>query len=361
MPSKSKSEKPSQEAIIEGNPASFKPTYLVLDSINVDLLSINILAATGLAYLFHYIDAKVALGALALGILPLRLIFPRPRPPKGTVLITGASSGVGAEFSYIFAEKGHDLILVGRNQDQLDVVRENVQKKYQVHADTISIDLSLPGAAKELYNQVNEKERSVSVLVNNAALGAAGDPFEQDVELAERMVTLNCTTPVQLARLFGNDMTKRGEGWMLHVTSVGAWIASPGQNIYHSSKHFLRAFSEALSLELRAYPGITNTNLMPGPAHTQFITRSHAEETFMMAASGAVEDPKRVAQVGYKTLCNRKTSVFSSWNAAATTMLFRFLPRSVHLTLPSLLNAPLRGWVRAREPLAEQRVRGEQL
>jgi short-subunit dehydrogenase len=60
----------------------------------------------------------------------------------------------------------------------------------------------------------------VSVLVNNAGLGAAGDPFEQDVEFAERMVTLNCITPVQLAHLFGNDMIKHGEGRMLHVTSV---------------------------------------------------------------------------------------------------------------------------------------------
>jgi hypothetical protein len=228
----SKSEKPSQEAIVKGNAASFKPTYLVLDSINVDLLSITILLATGLAYLFHYIDAKLALGALALGILPLRLIFPRARPPRGTVLITGASSGVGAEFSYIFAERGHDLILVGRNQDQLDVVRENVQRRYQVRADTISIDLSVQGAARELYNQVNEKERSVSVLVNNAGLGAAGDPMEQDVELAERMVTLNCITPVQLARLFGDDMINRGEGWMLHVTSVGGMSPIPSTILF---------------------------------------------------------------------------------------------------------------------------------
>jgi hypothetical protein len=80
-----------------------------------------------------------------------------------------------------------------------------------------------------------------------------------------------------------------------------------------------------------------------------------------MAASGAVEDPKRVAQVGYRALCDRKASVFSSWNAAGTTMLFRFLPRSVHLTLASLLNAPLGDVRQAREPLAEQRVRGEDL
>jgi hypothetical protein len=81
----------------------------------------------------------------------------------------------------------------------------------------------------------------------------------------------------------------------------------------------------------------------------------------MMAASGAVEDPKRVASVGYKALCNRKASVFSSWNAAAATMMFKFLPRSVHLTLAILLIAPLRCVRRARKPLTEQRVKGEDL
>ncbi|KAL4864070.1 hypothetical protein BDV12DRAFT_16974 [Aspergillus spectabilis] len=365
MPSKSKtsstSEKPSHD-IERGNPASFKPKYLVLDDINVDFISFNIFAATGVAYLLSYIDRTIALAALTAGLLPLRLIFPRSKTPFGTVLITGASSGLGAEFSYIFASKGHDLILVARNEDQLGVVKNNIEEKYHVQVDTISIDLSVPGSAQDVYDQVTkDKQRTVNVLVNAAALGAAGDPFEQPVELVERMTTLNCISLVQLTRLFGRDMIERGTGWLLHVTSVGAWIASPGQNLYHSSKHFVRAFSEALSLELRAYPGIVNTNLMPGPAHTQFITRSHAEETVMMAASGAVEDPKSVALAGYNGLCKGKASVFSSYNAAMTTTLFRFLPRSVHLTLASFLNLPLRGWLRAKEPLGEQRERGEHL
>jgi short-subunit dehydrogenase len=139
------------------------------------------------------------------------------------------------------------------------------------------------------------------------------------------------------------------------------WMASPHQNIYHASKHYLRAFSEALSLELRGYPGLVNTQLMPGPVHTQFITRSHAEEVFMMAASGAVEDPKRVAQAGYKGLCRGKRMVFSSWNAAGTAFVMQVLPRSVHLTLAGLANTPLRGWERAKDPVKDQRQRVEVL
>jgi len=87
-------------------------------------------------------------------------------------------------------------------------------------------------------------------------------------------------------------------------------MVSPGLNIYHATKHYVRAFSGALSVKLRAYPGVVNTQLMPGPTHTQFITRAHAEETVMMAISGAVENPNALA--GYEGLCRGKRMVFSS-------------------------------------------------
>lgn len=138
-------------------------------------------------------------------------------------------------------------------------------------------------------------------------------------------------------------------------------MASPGQNIYHATKHYVRAFSEALSVELRAYPGIVNTQLMPGPVKTQFVTRAHAQETFMMGASGAVEDPKAVARAGYNGLCKGKRMVFSSWNAAFTSFMMQVAPRSVHLTVASLMNAPLRGMARMKDPEEDQNARGEDL
>lgn len=141
------------------------------------------------------------------------------------------------------------------------------------------------------------------------------------------------------------------------IIHVG-WMASPGQNIYHATKHYVRAFSEALSVELRAYPGIVNTQLMPGPTHTQFITRAHAEETVMMAASGAVEDPKAVALAGYNGLRAGKRMVFSSWNAAFIGMMMQYSPRSLQLTFASFTNAPMRGIVKQREPEKHQEKRG---
>lgn len=351
----------SHRAIDNGNPTIFKPKWLVLDDINVDLISFLTIITTILSIFFFSVPALVSIPAAAAFLLPLRLFLPRPKTPSGTVLITGASSGIGAELTYIFASKGHDLILVGRNEEQLEAVKNNVAQKYDRKAYTIATDLSVPGAAKKLYEHVVEKGFTVDVLVNGAGLGGAGDTFEQPVELTEAMTTLNCTSLVVLSQLFGRDMIKRGRGWMLQISSVGGWMASPGQNIYHATKHYVRAFSEALSVELRAYPGITNTQLMPGPVHTQFVTRAHAEETFMMGASGAVEDPKAVAMAGYRGLCKGKREVFSSFNAAGTAVLMKLLPRSVHLTVASLMNAPLRGVARMKDPEKRQERRGEQL
>ncbi|EON66106.1 hypothetical protein W97_05349 [Coniosporium apollinis CBS 100218] len=119
-------QQPSHAAIDNGNPANLKPKYLVLDDINIDLITVGVTTCTLISiFAFHFPT----------------VIYSCP------ALITGASSGIGAELSYIFAERGHDLILVGRNEDQLDAVKSNVEKKYRKTAYTIASDLSLPGAA----------------------------------------------------------------------------------------------------------------------------------------------------------------------------------------------------------------------
>jgi len=349
-------EQPSHRTIDNGNPSNFNHKWFVLDDVNIDLISVLTTVATLGSIFWFPSSTELAILVSTAIILPLRLWFPRPKIPEGCVLITGASSGIGAELSYIFAEKGHDLILVGRNEEQLGAVKKNVEKRNGKTVHTITSDLSLPGSAKKLYDHVIQEGLTVDVLVNGAALGGAGDPFDQPIELVERMTTLNCISVVQLTQLFGRDMLRRGRGWMLHITSVGGYMPSPGQNLYHATKHYVRAFSEALSIELRAYPGIVNTQLLPGPTLTQFITRAHAEETFMMAASGAVEDPKAVATAGYNGLCKGKRMVFSSWNSAFTSIMMKLAPTSVELTLASFMNSPLRGWARSKEPLKDQKA-----
>jgi len=358
---KGSEQQPSHSAIDQGNPASFKLKYLVLDDINIDLISVIVAAVSLVSVFASYISSSKAFLVAAAIILPLRTFFPHPINPDGLVLITGGSSGIGAELAYVFANRGHDLVLVGRNEEQLETVRRNIEQKYKQNVCTIASDLSLPGAAKQLYENVISKGFNVSVLVNNAGLGAAGETLEQPIEIAERMTTLNCITLVQLTQLFGRDMAQRGKGWILQNSSVGGWMASPHHNIYHATKHFVRAFSESLSLELRAYPGVVNTQIMPGPTHTQWPTRAGAEETVMFGAPGSTNDPMQVALAAYEGLRKRKRMVFSSWGDAVMALFMQVAPRSVHLTMAALANSPTRGWSRMSEPEKDQGRRGEKL
>lgn len=213
---------PSIEAVDKGNPGNFRVKWAVVDDINIDLASIVATVAAVASVVFLRCPLPVAGLGLAAVLLPLRLLLPRSKPPSGTALITGASSGIGAELSYIMANKGHDLILVGRDREQLDNVKNNIHKLGNDRAvQVIDTDLSVPGAAQDLYNKVTADGHQVDVLVNGAGLGAAGDVLEQPIELAERMITLNCTALVQLTQLFGRDMAKRQRGWMLQISSVG--------------------------------------------------------------------------------------------------------------------------------------------
>ena len=366
----------SQHVVEDRNPAVFKQKWLVIDDINIDLLSVLATFSAVVAVLLGY-PAKAVVPITAALVLPLRTFLPHPAVPQGLVLVTGGSSGIGAELSYIFASKGHDLVLVGRSDEQLEAVHTTIETRYGRKVYTVATDLSLPGAAKKLYDQIKGQGLTVDVLVNAAALGAAGDTMDQPLELVERMTTLNCTALVQLTQLFGRDMMSRRQGgWILQVSSVLGkssnvperaaranlvigWMSSPGQNVYHATKHYVRSFCEALSVELRAHPNVVMTQLMPGPVRTQFVTRAHAEDTFIFAASHTVEEPSAVARAGYQGLCKRKRMVFSSWNAAFTATLMYLLPRSVHLTLARLTNAPMHGLVRASEPDHDQKARAE--
>ncbi len=207
---------PSHDAIDNFNSDRQDPKYLVLDDINIDLITVFTTFSSLIAiFLLHASYYKVLIPA-ALVVLPLRLFFPKPTKPEGLALITGASSGIGAELAYIFAKNGHDLILVGRNEEQLRAVADNIKTNTHI----VVTDLSVPGAPEELYKHVNKQGYVVDILVNDAGLGHAGDVLNQPTELAEQMINLNCTALVVLTQLFGKDMVGRGRGWILQLSSI---------------------------------------------------------------------------------------------------------------------------------------------
>jgi uncharacterized protein len=164
-------------------------------------------------------------------------------------LITGATSGIGLELSRQAAADGENLILVARNVSSLDAVASELKRNVTVHI--IAEDLSQPGAAKRVWNQVQELGAEVDCLINNAGIGDYGSFAISDLDKQEHMINLNITALTALTRLFLPAMVKKGRGHILNLASVTGFLPGPFMSVYFATKHYVLAFSEALIEELR--------------------------------------------------------------------------------------------------------------
>ena len=180
-----------------------------------------------------------------------------------TILITGASSGIGLEFANQLNEFGAKLIITARNKDKLNELAENYQG-----ATVIPGDLSDKTFPSQLYNEIQSKGLDVDILINNAGFGSIGKLLKSDLETYERMVQVNITALTQLSHLFISDMVEKGNGGIINVASVAAFQPVPYMNVYSATKAYVKSFSLALHEEykdkgivvLAVCPGYTKTN-----------------------------------------------------------------------------------------------------
>ena len=148
---------------------------------------------------------------------------------KNIALITGATGGLGQEFVKLHAQRKGDLVLVAREQEALNKLKEKVEKEYGVEAYTIAIDLSQADAAERIYNEMKEKGIAIDYLLNNAGFGGQGDFFTRTMEQDMSMIAVNVVTLTKLTKLFLSDMIKRGSGRVLNVSSTAAMMPGPRQ------------------------------------------------------------------------------------------------------------------------------------
>ena len=194
-----------------------------------------------------------------------------------SVLITGASSGIGYEFAKIYAKNGHNLVITARRQENLENIRKELES-YSVKIETIVLDLSKEGAAKKLYENVKEKGIVIDTLINNAGFGLYGNFIETDVDREAEMIDLNIKSLVILTKLFLKDMIAIDKGEILNVASIAAFQPGPLMSVYYASKSFVLSFSEAVRNEIRK----TNVNisvLCPGPTATEFERSANLEKS----------------------------------------------------------------------------------
>jgi short-subunit dehydrogenase len=219
-----------------------------------------------------------------------------------TALITGASSGLGKEFSYLLAEKGYNVLLVARTEDKLSKIAEDISAKYKINANYIVMDLAEINSAELLFTKVKEKSVDIDVLINNAGFGKFGNFLKYDLDIYKKMSILNSCTVMALIYLFGKEMAKRGKGNILNVSSTAAFQPIPLFAVYAATKSYVLSLSAALQKEFKE-KGVTITTLCPGPTATNFGITAETRNTKIFNP-GKVMDARFVAKEGLKGLFN---------------------------------------------------------
>ncbi|TVQ37983.1 MAG: SDR family oxidoreductase [Spirochaetaceae bacterium] len=245
----------------------------------------------------------------------------RTRP---TVLITGASSGIGYELARVFAREGYDLILVARRAQQLTELAERL-RRIGALVWVQPCDLTDRSAVRGLYRSVQEIGRPIDVLVNNAGVGDYGSFVSAGVDRVLTMIELNAAALTHLTRLVLPGMFERGAGRVLNVASVAAFQPGPLMAVYYASKAYVLSFSEALAEEL-APSGVVVTALCPGPTKSGFQQEAGLHQVPMLNRPG-MPTAATVAEFGYRALMRGRRVAVHGALFRLSLFVSRFLPR----------------------------------
>jgi len=255
---------------------------------------------------------------------------------KETALITGASAGIGREFAHRFARDGHNCVLLARSEDALHDLADTLTSTHGVDAHVLPADLSDPGVTDEIVAELQERDLTVDVLVNNAGFGARGQFAELDAQQQVDMIQVNVTALTHLTRHLLPSMLERNRGGVLNVASTAAFQPGPYMSVYYATKAYVLSFSEGLAGEV-ADTNVTVTCLAPGPTETAFMDRADMHGTALFENASKMT-PETVAKTGYDAFCQGRALVVPGWPNKIGVFMVRFTPRPVARRVAGWLN-----------------------
>lgn len=246
-----------------------------------------------------------------------------------TALITGASSGIGAELARLFAKDGYALLLVARRAEKLHELKNELENACHSTVFIFIKDLTEHDAAQSVFNFAQEQHISVDVLVNNAGFGDWGFFAESDLSKQRQMIQLNVTALTELTHLFLPAMIGRRSGRILNVASIASFMPGAKMSVYYATKAFVRSFSEALSVELKkTKTGVTVTALCPGPIKTGFWSRAEAEKSSLFSHAFFFSCVS-VARCGYRAMNRGRPLAVPGLSTCLVVLLIKILPYSL--------------------------------
>ena len=225
---------------------------------------------------------------------------------KKFTLITGASSGLGKELAKLYAKDKNNLLLVARNLDSLNKLKEEVDSLYKVEVDVLSKDLSNLNEVKEIKDYVLKKGYFINNLVNNAGFGDTKDFVDMDIDFNIKLNEVNINALMYLTHFFLKDMLKNDEGHIINVASVAGFLPSPHMSTYHASKAYIIYLTEAISEEIKKSK-VKVLAVCPGPFESNFVNVAHNYKTFETIKPMTTE---YVAKKTYKVSLKGKKVVY---------------------------------------------------
>jgi short-subunit dehydrogenase len=243
-----------------------------------------------------------------------------------TVLITGASSGIGRELARLFAGDGADLVLIARSEGRLRELADELAATYGVKTQVVPADLSLPASPGEIAEALTQRHIQVDVLVNNAGFGAHGSIAGIGVERQLEMIEVNVAALTRLTALLLPGMLERRRGAILNVASTAAFQPGPYQAVYCATKAYVLSFTEALAQEVRG-SGIQVSCLAPGATDTGFAAQADSLGTWLFRHG--VMDAGRVARAGHNGMRRGRTLVIPGLRNRVLAFSVRLAPRAL--------------------------------
>jgi uncharacterized protein len=241
---------------------------------------------------------------------------------KGTALVTGASSGIGADLARLCAADGYDVILVARRAARLQELAKSLTEAHRIAARVLTADLAVPNAAQILVDAVGET--AIDVLINDAGVGLRGPFAELPWDAQAALLQINLLAPIHLSRLVLPQMLRRRSGRILNVASTAAFFPGPFMALYYASKAALVSFSEAVANELEG-SGVTATVLCPGPTTTEFFDAAGIADSKLLRG-GNVMESATVARAGYRAMMDGKMEVIAGGRNRLLVRGSRLLP-----------------------------------
>ena len=239
-------------------------------------------------------------------------------------LVTGASSGIGLQYAIVLAEKyKKDLVLVSNQEKELVEVAKDIEEKYGVKTVTLYKDLSTETAPQEVYDFCKENNLEIEILINNAGVFYFNDLCKTSEARVNLMLHLHIRTVTNMCRLFGEDMRKRGKGYILNMSSMSAWMTMPGIQCYNASKAYILNFSRSMWYEMKPH-GVIVSAICPGAVDTGLYGLSDNLRKLAVALHVSIP-PKKLAQKALKKMFKGKKQ------AMPGTINHLFVPLIKHL------------------------------